>query len=85
MEKKRYWNTRNLKDYIASASASRKEETLSRIDLVNERIMLGLRQSKGIKNRQPRIEPQRTKSILGSFTDRKSLSYSTRLNPYSTD
>ena len=47
--KKRYWNTRNLKDYIASASASRKEETLSRTDLVNERIMLGLRQSKGIE------------------------------------
>lgn len=47
--KKRYWNSRNLNEYIASATASRKEEDLSRIDFINERIMLGLRQSKGIE------------------------------------
>ena len=46
--KKRYWNSRNLNEYIASATASRKEECLSRIDFINEKIMLGLRQSKGI-------------------------------------
>ncbi|MEC7267432.1 MAG: radical SAM family heme chaperone HemW [Bacteroidota bacterium] len=46
--KKRYWNSRNLNEYIASATASRKEEYLSRIDFINEKIMLGLRQSKGI-------------------------------------
>ena len=47
--KKRYWNSRNLNEYIASGTSFRKEEELSRIDFINERIMLGLRQSKGIE------------------------------------
>lgn len=46
--KKRYWNTRNFKEYINEGVLARNNESLSRIDIINERIMLGLRQSKGI-------------------------------------
>ena len=46
--KKRYWNTRNFKEYVNEGVWARNEESLSRIDMINERIMLGLRQSKGI-------------------------------------
>ena len=71
--KKRYWNSRNLKEYIASATTSRKEECLSRIDFINERIMLGLRQSKGIE----------IDSLGLSKTERTALDKSLKaLNPF---
>lgn len=48
MERKRFFNPSNLKKYMADCVGVREQENLSREDLMNEFVMVGLRTSAGV-------------------------------------